>query len=70
MIAIFKTNVSDAADERLLKPHLDAYLQDARWTFDLEDCDKVLRVDSPHEMTDGVIALLKDKGYLCEEFLS
>ena len=37
------------------------------WNFDLEDCDKILRIDSPTEITETIIKLLQEKGFKCEE---
>ncbi len=44
MIEVFKTNVQeDEQAERLIKA-LSDYFPNSRITFDLEDCDRILRV--------------------------
>ncbi|EDM38923.1 hypothetical protein PBAL39_22660 [Pedobacter sp. BAL39] len=68
MIVIFKTNVANTTDLEMLKPQLDEHLIGSRWNFDLEDCDKILRVESAHEITESVIKLLQENGFFCEEF--
>lgn len=37
------------------------------WNFDLEDCDKILRVDSQNEISEKIINLLSDSSFNCEE---
>ncbi|TCD03196.1 hypothetical protein [Pedobacter psychroterrae] len=69
MIMIFKTNVTDTTDVEALKPQLDKCLIGARWNFDLEDCDKILRVDSISQISETVIKLLQENGFCCEELL-
>ncbi|MEJ0105481.1 MAG: hypothetical protein WDO19_24265 [Bacteroidota bacterium] len=42
-------------------------LKQAKWNFDLEDCDKILRIDSQTEISQPVIKLLQNIGFDCEE---
>jgi len=67
MIMVFKTDVSSGTKARKLKPHLDETLAHARWNFDLSDCDKILRVDSPEDISTLVIDLLNSHGFACAE---
>lgn len=66
MISVFKTSVFTGNDIKLLKPHLDK-LPYSNWSFDLEDCDKILRIDSKKEISGAIIKLLQDNGFKCEE---
>jgi len=66
MIYVFKTSVFAEDDIELLKPTLEE-LPHTRWNFDLEDCDNILRIDAPTEISEIVIKLLHDKGFDCEE---
>lgn len=66
MIYVFKTSVLTEKDIEVLKPNLEAFAS-TQWNFDLEDCDKILRVDAPKELSTAVIELLLEKGYDCEE---
>jgi hypothetical protein len=50
-----------------LKPHLDKVLPTAKWNFDLDDCDKILRIDSEENIILRIISLLKDHNVDCEE---
>lgn len=54
-------------EAKKLKPHLDKLLKQARWSFDLEDCDNILRIDSLTNLSEEVINLLKEKGFDCVE---
>lgn len=67
MILVFKTTVSSKAKAKKLEPHLTQNLPGIQWNFDLSDCDRVLRVDSPVNISMHVISLLNDHGYDCSE---
>lgn len=67
MIFVFKTSVKTRAQAKGLKPHLDETLSVAKWNFDLEDCDKILRVDSDENVVLKITNLLKTHDFNCEE---
>ena len=67
MIYVFKTSVKTKKDLQKLKPLLNELLRQAKWNFDLEDCDKILRIDSLIENSAALIKLLNDNGFACEE---
>ena len=67
MIAVFKTNITSKAKIKKLKPVLDQQLPNARWNFDLEDCDKILRVESAENIVAKVIRIFQEFGFLCIE---
>lgn len=69
MIYVFKTSVHTTTDLQTLRPHLDELLRQGRWNFDLQDCDRILRVDSPNEITQGILHLLHQTGFECEELV-
>lgn len=69
MIFVFKTNVSDSLAIKKFKSLFDKRLPNSNWNFDLEDCDKILRVESQVEIAEITINLLKTHGYFCEELL-
>ena len=66
MISVFRTSVLTWEDIDQLWPHLDKLPQN-KWNFDLEDCDKILRIDSESEISEVIVKLLEEKGYYCEE---
>lgn len=67
MIFVFKTNVSTKGQVRKLKPHFDSRFVKATWNFDLEDKDKILRVESPLNLVPIIQGELKKQGFECEE---
>jgi len=67
MIFVFKTSVKNKVQIKKLKMHIDKILPTAKWNFDLEDCDKILRVDSKENIVLAVIDLLNTHNYSCEE---
>ena len=69
MIFVFKTNVSNSFAVEKLKPLLDKHFPNSNWNFDLEDCDKILRIESQTEIAEITIRLLKIYGHFCEELL-
>jgi len=66
MVEVFKTNVTcvEKAADLLLK--LKDIFPDACINFDLEDCDKILRLEANTICIDKVIALLNAQGFFCE----
>lgn len=67
MIFVFKTSVKTKSQTIKLKPYLDKILPIAKWNFDLEDCDKILRINSEENIVLETIDLLKSKNFDCEE---
>jgi hypothetical protein len=67
MIFIFKTSVKAKMQVKKLKPHIDKRLPKAKWNFDLEDIDKILRIDSQENIVLIIIDLLNIHNYSCEE---
>lgn len=67
MIYVFKTSVETEKDIEQLRPYLNGLLPRAKWTFDIEDCDNILRVDTPEDSPQTVISVLYHTGFDCEE---
>ena len=67
MILVFKTNLSLRLVPEQLTVKLDDLLLPANWNFDLDDCDRILRVEGTEIAPSQIIALLAAEGYLCEE---
>jgi hypothetical protein len=66
MIEVFKTNVQEDGDAGMLVAMLLEHFPGSEINFDLEDCDKILRIKhnkiAPHE----VVPILNKKGFACE----
>jgi len=67
MIYVFKTTVNTENEVELLRPYIDKVLPSTKWNFDLEDCDKILRIDSTKNVIDLVKILFKIHDFECEE---
>jgi hypothetical protein len=67
MIYIFKTSVKTKNEVRRLKPHINSILRGERWNFDLQDCDKILRVESEKDIAPKIKDLLTIQKHFCEE---
>ena len=70
MVEVFKTNVSDAGQANMLLEQIHKAYIGYRANFDLEDCDKVLRVQSAtgEVRSACLIAFLHEFG-ICAEVL-
>lgn len=66
MVEVFKTNIRDLKTAEQLKTLLHAKIPEGRINFDLEDCDRILRVESKFLIPDEIVNLLTRKGYFCE----
>jgi len=67
MIFVFKTSVKTKLQVQQLQPHIDTLVPNAAWNFDLQDCDKILRIDSEDNIVLKIIQLLSVNNYSCEE---
>ena len=66
MVEVFKTNVQEVDASRMLTKKLLEHSQADKISFDLEDCDKVLRVEGRCVLPDQIIDLITSFGYQCE----
>lgn len=69
MVYVFKTSVKSKKDIQKLSPFLNELLQQAKWNFDLEDCDKILRIDSQTDIIEAIMNGLNNSGFECEELV-
>lgn len=66
-VSIYKTNITSKAKIKKVKPLLDALLRNDKWNFDLDDCDKILRVESHSPISNHIVTELNKAGFKCEE---
>ena len=66
MVEVFKTNVQEDVESSLLVQYLLIHFPGSKINFDLDDCDKILRVESVNICIENIISILKGKGYCCE----
>ena len=65
-VYVFKTSLQ-TEDMPVMQPRIDHLLLPCRWSLDLEDCDRVLRVESDSDITDLVCTELTSLGFDCED---
>jgi hypothetical protein len=65
MIEVFKTNVAEHHQAVMLEGALLQCFPASRINFDLEDCDKILRVQGNDIVPVRVIEVLNSNGYQC-----
>lgn len=68
MIEVFVTHVAKKEDSLFLRGELLKMLPDTEINFDLEDCDRILRIESLNRMPvapGGVISCLISNGFEC-----
>ncbi|RKR04643.1 hypothetical protein C8C83_3974 [Flavobacterium sp. 90] len=69
MIEVFKTNVQEVEQSLMIVGKLLEHLPNSAINFDLEDCDKILRINAVSISNHKIIELLDSYGYHCEVLL-
>ena len=64
-VEVFKTNVKSKVAARQLVTRLQLLFPDSRVNFDLDDCDRVLRIEGQGICSEKTISVLKANGYDC-----
>jgi hypothetical protein len=67
MVEVFKTNIEDRRLAARLRAELELLFPGTRINFDLEDCDKILRIESAACIKAEIEAVMATKGFWCEE---
>ncbi len=66
MIEVFKTNVEEVSDANKIVIMLLQHIPDSMINFDLEDCDKVLRIEGKNFIPQKVMTIVKKTGFMCD----
>ena len=66
MVEIFKTNVVEVDRSKLLLQRLLSHFPSDKINFDLEDCDKILRVEGENIVPEKIREILNEEGHFCE----
>ncbi|HRH38990.1 MAG TPA: hypothetical protein PK760_11620 [Flavobacteriales bacterium] len=67
-VLVFRTSVRSVDDVARLTPVLERVLSPSeRWSFDLDDRDRVLRIESTGTTCDDVTSAMRMHGYGCVE---
>lgn len=68
-IFIFETNVKTAEDVNDVKSVFNSELDISVWSVDLEDTDKILRIESANISPEIIENLLRKAGFQCQQLL-
>ncbi len=66
MVEVFKTNVEQPEQSQMLIHRIRSHIPDGKINFDLEDCDKILRVEAESISIQIIIKLLEQHGFCAE----
>jgi len=66
-VEVFKTNVNEPSEAGLVLKMLRLYLPEARINFDLQDCDRVLRVEGKDLDAAAIARWVRNAGFDCRE---
>lgn len=68
MVMVFKTNVNDQQDAAYIMEVLQKAFTHCKINFDLDDCDRILRVEGLDEVINenNIHLLVAGCGYYCE----
>ena len=66
MVEVFKTDVPAKYFADLIIDELQKHFPAAKINFDLDDCDKILRVEARKIVVDDIMEQLKQIGFKCE----
>jgi hypothetical protein len=67
MVEVFKTNITCNETAEQILCALQIRFPFSKINFDLEDCDKILRVEDHQVCVRTVIELFNQRGFECEE---
>jgi hypothetical protein len=68
-ILVFKTNIRYKKDIKIIEQHLNPNLSIVKWNVDMDDNDKILRIESTHNNPDDIIYIINKVGFECEELI-
>ena len=66
MVEIFKTNINDQGIADSILENLMREMPTAEINFDLDDCDRILRIKDGHICVETIIQLLQKLGFACQ----
>ena len=66
-ILVFKTNMVGEGCKQTVAHALNRFGTALRWTADLDDCDRILRVETTTVPSGAIIRAVHGAGFRCEE---
>lgn len=68
-VLVFRTNIRLKKDLELIKPLFRNIKEISSWSVDLEDNDKVLRLETSTIQIETIIKTINEAGFFCEELM-
>ncbi len=68
-VLVFRTNMACEGCKRTVGQALNELDESLRWKADLEDWEKILRVETATVSASDIIKRMSDVGFICEELL-
>lgn len=65
MVEVFKTNVQQESDKSRVLAIIQKLFPNYKINFDLEDCDRILRVEGAKLKPENIVEHLNCLGYIC-----
>ena len=69
MVEVFKTNVEDKHLAEKIIAHLNEELPECKINFDLDDCDRILRIEGELLPVKIIRQKVQNRGFFCELLL-
>ena len=66
MVEVFKTNITETEAARQIALQIQAILPGAQINFDLDDCDKILRIENDLILIPEIQKIICASGFICE----
>ncbi|MFL5763136.1 MAG: hypothetical protein ACJ77K_04280 [Bacteroidia bacterium] len=68
-VLVFKTNINTLEKLQKVDSALSQRAEIVKWNVDLDDCDKVLRIETNLLKTNSVMEMMRSQEIYCEELL-
>lgn len=66
-VLVFRTNINTLEQIKKAEIILSAQSEIKKWNIDFDDCDKILRIETPKSEIENVLSYLKPYQIYCEE---
>jgi len=67
MVEVFKTNIDAGCEAEKITELLYRHFPGCKINFDLDDCDKILRIEGLIFETEKIKFIVNENGFICEE---
>jgi hypothetical protein len=67
MVEVFKTNVYAESNSQKIIELLYEHFPECKINFDLDDCDKILRIEGSAFEPEKIKFIVNENGFMCEE---